>query len=135
VNGDTILVVEDHPPLRGLVAEALEAAGYRVVEAWNGQQAIAALDEHLPPAGQLCLVLLDLRLPYVSGLEVLGHLAARRALIPVVAMSAHEGLLEDAAASGAQGTLHKPFELDELLAAVRRYCPMGGDAALGDQAG
>src|SRR5205823_7819153 len=75
---DTILVVEDHPPLRGLVAEALHSAGYRVVEVWNGQQAIAALDEHLPPDGQLCLVLLDLRLPYVSGLEVLRHLVARQ---------------------------------------------------------
>jgi len=135
VHRDTILVVEDHPPLRGLVAEALDAAGYQVVEAWNGQQAIAALDEHLPPDGQLCLVLLDLRLPYVSGLEVLRHLAARRALIPVVAMSAHDGLLDDAAAAGVQGTLHKPFELDELLAAVRRYCPMGDQSARDDQAG
>ena len=130
-----ILVVEDHPPLRGLVAEALHAAGYRVVEVWNGQQAIAALEEHLPPDGQLCLVLLDLRLPYVSGLDVLRHLAARQPTIPVVAMSADGSLLDAATASGVEVILHKPFELDELLAAVRRYCPMEDRPALGDQAG
>jgi CheY-like chemotaxis protein len=127
-------VVEDHPPLRGLIAEALQAAGYLVVEAWNGQQAIAALDEHLPPLGTLCLVLLDLRLPYVSGMDVLGHLAARGAFVPVIAMSADSGLLDNAAASGAQGILQKPFELDDLLVAVRRYCPVAGQAAFGDQA-
>ena len=127
--------MEDHPPLRGLVAEALHAAGYRVVEVWNGQQAIAALDEHLPPDGEVCLVLLDLRLPYVSGLEVLRHLAARQATIPVVAMSADSALLDAATASGVQAILRKPFELDELLAVVRRHCPMGDQGALGDQAG
>jgi CheY-like chemotaxis protein len=127
--------VEDHPPLRGLVAEALHAAGYRVVEVWNGQQAIAALDAHLPPDGQFCLVLLDLRLPYVSGLEVLRHLAARRAPIPVVAMSADGSLLDAAAASGVQGILRKPFELDDLLAAVGRYCPMDDQATRDDRAG
>jgi CheY-like chemotaxis protein len=121
--------------LRGLVAEALHVAGYRVVEVWNGQQALAALDEHLPPAGRLCLVLLDLRVPYVSGLEVLRHLAARQARTPVIAMSADSSLLDAATASGVEAILRKPFELDELLEAVRRYCPMDDRPALGDQAG
>jgi CheY-like chemotaxis protein len=89
----------------------------------------------LPPDGQLCLLLLDLRLPYVSGLEVLRHLTARQATIPVVAMSADGSLLEAASASGVEAILRKPFELDELLAAVRRYCPMDDQAAVDDQAG
>ena len=122
---DTILVVEDQPALRGLVAEALDAAGYRAVEAWNGTQAISAIDEHLPPAGELCLVLLDLRLPYVIGLDVLNYLAARGATVPVVAISADTALLGAAVAAGAQATMSKPFDLNDILATVNRYCPLG----------
>jgi CheY-like chemotaxis protein len=120
----TILVVEDQPPLRGLLREALEAAGYEVVEAWHGAQAIEAIDRSQPPARGLCLILLDLFLPYVDGLGVLQHLAARRIFVPVVAVSAHPDLLEEAAASGAKDTLAKPFDVDELLATVSRYCPL-----------
>ncbi len=118
-----ILVVEDQPPLRGLLCEALESVGYQVVEAWNGAQAIEAIDERMGAGGQFCLILLDMFLPYVSGLEVLRHLATRGIHLPVVAVSAHRDLLEAAAASGAQGTLVKPFELGDLLATVGRYCP------------
>jgi CheY-like chemotaxis protein len=120
----TILVVEDQPPVRGLLAEALVDAGYDVAEVWNGAQAIEAIGQHLRPAGRLGLILLDMFLPYVSGLEVLRHLAERGIHVPVVAVSAHSDLLEAAAAAGAQDTLVKPIDLDELLATVSRYCPL-----------
>jgi CheY-like chemotaxis protein len=120
----TILVVEDRPPLRGLLKETLEAVGYCVLEAWNGAQAIEAVDRHLALGDPLCLVLLDMLLPYVDGLEVLRHLAECGSHVPVVAISAHPALLEAAAASGVQSTLAKPFELDQVLATVRNYCPM-----------
>jgi two-component system KDP operon response regulator KdpE len=129
----TILIVEDHPQLRGLLAETLDAAGYQVVEAWNGAQAISAIDEHLPPHGHRCLILLDLRLPYGSGLDVLQYLAGRGTYVPVVAISADTELLKAAEASGAQATVSKPFDLDDVLATVSRYCPLG--PWVNDQAG
>ena len=119
----TVLLVEDQPPVRGLLTEALETAGYHVVEAWNGAHAIEAVEQQLPPNGDLCLIVLDMFLPYVNGLEVLQHLAGRGIYVPVVAVSAHHDVLEAARTAGVQGALAKPFELDELLAAVDRLCP------------
>ncbi len=123
----TILVVEDQPPVRGLLTEALEAAGYHVLEAWNGAQAIETVEQHLPPDGHLCLIVLDMFLPYVTGLEVLQHLAGHGIYVPVVAISAHREMLEAARTTGVQGALAKPFEVDELLAAVDRLCPKADD--------
>ena len=62
-------------------------------------------------------------LPRVDGAAVLRHLTERGEGVPVVAMSASPQHLAAAAASGAQVTLAKPFDLAELLAVVERYCP------------
>jgi CheY-like chemotaxis protein len=121
-----VLVVEDQPPLRGLIAEALQAAGYDVAEAWNGVGAIEQLTRLLPEQ-RVCVVLLDLRLPYVDGLAVLRHLTTLGDSIPVIAVSADPDLLTAATQQGAQATLAKPFDLDALLAAVARYCPLKPD--------
>ena len=119
----TVLVVEDEPPVRELVAWALQDEGYAVVEAQDGVEAIHALDERLLPAGEVCIVLLDMMLPRADGTAVLRHLTERGEGVPVVAMSASREHLLAAAASGAQVTLAKPFDLDELLAVIERYCP------------
>jgi CheY-like chemotaxis protein len=119
----TILVVEDEAPVRDLLSATLRTEGYAVAQAPDGLAAIRAITEHRPPRGRLCLVLLDLMLPGVDGLEVMRHLATPGANVPVIAISASRAYLEAAAARGAQATLGKPFDLDELLAAVARYCP------------
>jgi two-component system response regulator (stage 0 sporulation protein F) len=119
----TVLVVEDQPPQRALLCDALRIAGYNVAEAWNGEQAIEALDGLLRPDQDLCLVLLDMKLPYLDGLDVLRHLATIGAYIPVVALSAHDEMLAAATSHGARTALAKPFDLDDVLAAVARYCP------------
>ena len=81
------------------------------------------LDRHDSSSGQFGVVLLDMMLPHESGMEVLRHLAARGADIPVVAMSASNRHLATALTSGVQAILAKPFELERLRALVERYCP------------
>jgi CheY-like chemotaxis protein len=119
----TVLIAEDHPGIRGALVEALRGEGYQIIEAWNGEQAVQAITEHLPPAGNLGLVLLDMRLPYLDGKGVLHHLASTGTYVPVVALSAFPESLADATSAGAQMTLAKPFNVDDVLAAVARFCP------------
>jgi CheY-like chemotaxis protein len=117
-----VLIVEDQPPMRGVIADVLRHSGCDVVEVWNGQQAMSTLEEHRKPGSTLCLVLLDLMMPGVDGFQVLRHLAGLGSYVPVVAMSAHREALADARAAGACATLRKPFDVDELLAAVQKNC-------------
>jgi CheY-like chemotaxis protein len=118
----TILIVEDQPPMRGAIADVLRSKDCDVVEVWNGQQAMSALDEHRQPGSTLCLVLLDLMMPGVDGFQVLRHLAGLGSYVPVVAMSAYPEGLIDARAAGACATLRKPFDVDELLATIQKHC-------------
>lgn len=109
-----ILVVEDETDLAELLRELLELGGMRVVVAPHGRAALAALDEIEPD-----LVLTDLMLPVMDGLEFLKRYAERpgpRARI--VAMSAIGPYLEEARKLGASAVLYKPFELDALYATL-----------------
>lgn len=119
----TILVVDDDPTIRLLVTEVLEAElGLRVVEAEDGYDAIQRLVVSPPD-----LMLLDLRMPVVDGLAVLRWMArhprARR--VPVVAFTAG-GLpaVEELLGSGCDDAVAKPFDLNELIAAVSRNLPV-----------
>ena len=118
----TILVVEDEPSVRELIADALDLEGYGVVQAPDGVEAMRLLDENRPPPERLCLVLLDMMMPRADGNSVLEYLATLNSYVPVVAMSANRQLLATAAASGAQATLPKPFDIDLLLVVVERNC-------------
>ena len=108
-----VLVVEDDVRLRGLVREALEATGHRVTAVETGGEALElALD------GGIDLVLLDLNLPDVDGIEVARRLVDGE--VPIVMLTARgdvasrvEGLY-----AGAADYVTKPFELQELLARV-----------------
>ena len=116
------LVVEDEPVIREMVAATLWNEGYSTLEARDGLQAIQLLDDLILPSDSPCVVLLDMMLPQVSGLDVLDHIKARGARVPVVAMSASLTHLAAAQAAGSQATLAKPFDLDQLVAVVDRYC-------------
>ena len=123
MGGRTVLLVEDEPTLRELVAAVLRDEGYAVVEVRDGLQAIQAVEQQAISGERPNVILLDMMLPRVDGLEVLHHLSQRGADMPVVAMSASPYHLAAAAAAGATTTLGKPFELDDLLAVVDRHCP------------
>jgi two-component system response regulator VicR len=119
----TILVVEDEPAVRELAADILREEGYDVVEASDGLEALQVIDEHVPFSDHASVVLLDLMLPKVSGLQVLEHLRkTENAALPVVAMSASGTHLSQAAIAGASATLAKPFDLGSLLDIIARYC-------------
>jgi CheY-like chemotaxis protein len=120
LNDSTVLVVEDQPAIRKLVVEALGRAGYTVTEAKDGTEALQELAHR---ADALDLVLLDLSLPLVDGLEVLQQVRAQSPWLPVIAMSASREDLVDAKAAGARETLAKPFDISELLERVESCQP------------
>ncbi len=116
-----VLIVEDDPSVRGLLVAALQDEGYGVLEARNGGEAIRAVNEQAAPAERPCLVLLDLMLPGIDGVQVLQQLAAPEGRVPVIAMSASRKHLAAARAAGADAVLPKPFDLDRLIGVVEAY--------------
>jgi DNA-binding response OmpR family regulator len=122
MNTRTVLVVEDEPYLSDLLATALSDQGYEVLKARDGLQAIRTLDEQRANQSGPCLVLLDMMLPQVDGMGVLRHITDHGHQEAVVAISASDGHLAAAADAGAYETIPKPFELEQLLAVVDRYC-------------
>jgi CheY-like chemotaxis protein len=115
-----ILVVDDDEDTRDAIRQALEAEGYEVAVAANGQQALELLRSGSIPA----LIMLDLMMPVMSGEEFAEK--QRRdptlARIPVVILTAGGGRNEDKAASiQAVGYVRKPFTLEGLIAIARRF--------------
>ena len=120
----SILLVEDNEKNMKLFGDVLTAKGYRTVEARSGEEAVAVARTQPPD-----LVLMDIRLPGIDGVETLRRLRAdgRTASIPVLAVTAQamRGDREQFLAEGFDGYLSKPVDVGELLAAVRRHC--GGE--------
>ena len=110
---ETILLVEDEPAVRQLFMLALTRAGYRVVEARNGQEALKMFDQH---GDSIDLLLTDLRMPYMGGAELAQHLRARRKTLKLIAISGYAGGTEHEFNAD---FLAKPFSRDDLLAKVR----------------
>jgi DNA-binding response OmpR family regulator len=111
----TILVVDDEPTLRETLAEALESEGYRVITAADGHDALAQFR-----AGRPDLVLLDLMLPELSGIEVCRIIRAESG-VPIVMLTAKDSEIDKVVGLelGADDYITKPFSLRELSARVR----------------
>jgi two-component system, cell cycle response regulator DivK len=118
--GEQILLVEDNEKNMKLLRDVLRATGYRTLEASTGGQALALATEHGP-----ALVLMDIRLPDMDGVEALSRLRMdeRTASIPVLAVTAQamEGDKERFKEAGFAGYLSKPVDIDELLATVEQH--------------
>jgi len=110
-----ILVVDDEPPIRKLLRMGLSTQGYEVIEAPNGKAALELLAES--PA----LIILDLGLPDIQGLELLRMIRARNESVPIVVLSSRgdEAGKVEALDLGADDYITKPFGMDELLARMR----------------
>ncbi|MCC6487893.1 MAG: sigma-54-dependent Fis family transcriptional regulator [Candidatus Hydrogenedentes bacterium] len=108
-----IAVVDDDAAQRQLLANALERAGYEVRLCPNGEEALLA-------APECALMLLDVRMPGMSGLEVLTHVKRQLPALPVILLTAFIDVRDAVAAikTGALDYLEKPVDLDELIAAV-----------------
>ena len=111
----SILIVEDEPPIRRLLRTTLVAHDYRVHEAATGAEALSALRHHRPD-----LVLLDLGLPDIDGLVLIGSIR-ELGPFPIVVLSSRgdEGAKVTALDSGADDYVTKPFGAEELLARIR----------------
>ena len=113
-----VLVVDDDPDILDALSEILEVEGYRVQRARNGREALQRLELGLPD-----LVLLDLMMPVMDGWEFARSLDPG-ARPPIIVLSADRNVSAKAKEIGALGWLAKPFELSELLAAVRSVVPV-----------
>ena len=115
MSGVLALVVDDDPRIRLLVRVNLEARGYRVEEAANGQEAIRFIEREAP-----ALVILDLMMPEVSGDQVCDWIR-ERSDVPIIVLSAHddEDLKVRALDAGADDFVTKPFAPEEFMARIR----------------
>ena len=111
-----LLVVEDEPALCQSIAEGLRLDGYEVDTCGDGQEAL-----ELCCVERFALILLDLSLPGLDGMELLRHLRAEDAETPVLILSARGQLQDkvDGLDAGANDYLTKPFHFEELEARVR----------------
>jgi two-component system response regulator RegX3 len=111
----TILVVEDEPTLRETLVDALETEGFRIVSAADGREALTVFRSERPD-----LVLLDLMLPELSGIEVCRIIRAESG-VPIVMLTAKDSELDKVVGLelGADDYVTKPFSLRELSARVR----------------
>jgi two-component system cell cycle response regulator DivK len=124
--GERVLIVEDNEKNMKLFRDVLQATGYETLEATNGEDAIAAALEHLPD-----LVLMDVQLPGVDGLEALRRLRddERTAGMRIVALTAQAmaGDRERFLDSGFDGYISKPVNVAEFIDTVKRYAEGGSD--------
>jgi CheY-like chemotaxis protein len=120
-----VLIVEDDPDVREMLAALLVTEGFHAVAAEDGLEALHLLRAVRHRAPQIpCLILLDLMMPRLSGNEFrraqLGDPTV--ASVPVAVMSGAVDLEQRAQALGAVATLAKPIDCEMLLKIVRRYC-------------
>ncbi len=112
-----VLVVDDESSLRVTLAANLELEGFTVVEAEGAAQALARLEE-----GPFDLVISDIRMPGMHGVDLFRRIRGRWPGLPVVLMSAFavEQLVDEAVQEGVFTVLRKPFDMEGVLALVKR---------------
>src|SRR3954471_12737300 len=115
-SGAQVLVVDDDPQLREALTRALELDDYQVTTASNGAQALEAINARRPD-----VVVLDVMMPYVGGLDVCRTLRERKDRLPILVLTARDEVGDRVAGldAGADDYLTKPFALEELRARLR----------------
>ena len=111
-----VLVVDDEKEICWLLQQILSQEGYQVSTAHSGKEGLA----HIGQGGEIDILILDLRLPDMNGLDLLEQIRAGGLQIPVVVITAFgdEESRERAAGLGVKAFLDKPFEISTLLAAL-----------------
>ncbi len=120
-----IMVVDDEQTVLRLLCRTLEPEGYGVIAADNGESALALLDEHKPD-----LVILDVMMPGLDGLQVL-DMIRQRSSVPVIMLTANREVntVRDTLTLGADDYVSKPFHKGELLARIRAKLRRAGPAS------
>jgi two-component system, response regulator, stage 0 sporulation protein F len=110
----TILVIDDQEPIRALLRAVLEGDSHQVLEASNGRDGLELYGERSAD-----LIITDMLMPEMNGLEMMFELTRRFLNVKVIAMSGDPGALNVAKLLGAQQAFQKPLDMEELLSAVR----------------
>ena len=129
-----VLLIEDNQDNRFIYATMLRVRGYQVLEAATGEEGLVMASEHRPD-----LILLDIGLPRLNGLQVLAELKrdGRTMRIPVFAITAHTfpTELEKIIAAGFEKVMTKPIEPSELVEIVNTWFGFSGEISSGGQQG
>jgi two-component system chemotaxis response regulator CheY len=120
--GQTIMVVDDSTSVRKMVAFTLENAGYAVVEAENGMDALEKLN-----GSQVNMFIVDLNMPHVDGFELTRSVRAMNEyrFTPIVMLTteSQDVKKKEGKAAGATGWITKPFKPDQLIGVVKKVMP------------
>jgi DNA-binding response OmpR family regulator len=113
-----ILVAEDEPILLRIIEARLKRDGHEVIVTKDGREALAKIHELTPD-----LIIADIMMPFVSGLEIVGAIKKEGSGIPIIILSAmeQEDTVLEAFALGADDYVTKPFSLNELSVRVRKF--------------
>jgi CheY-like chemotaxis protein len=126
-----VLVVEDDPEVSSMVRLILESEGFIVTNAFNGHEALEEIKRELPD-----LILLDMKMPVMNGWQFArAFMAEHDHVVPIVVITAAEDAQRRAREVEAHAWIGKPFRMQELLEAVRRYAgrgPVQQDGAFSD---
>ncbi|WP_160724207.1 response regulator [Bacillus sp. USDA818B3_A] len=117
---EKILIVDDQFGIRILLNEVFQKEGYQTFQAANGVQALEIVTKHHPD-----LVLLDMKIPGMDGIEILKRMKVIDPEIRVIIMTAYGELdmIQEAKDLGALTHFAKPFDIDDIRAAVRKHIP------------
>jgi two-component system alkaline phosphatase synthesis response regulator PhoP len=127
MSGDLILLVDDEPNIVELSQLYLEQEGFKTITAANGRAALEAVEKHRP-----ALMVLDLMLPEINGLEVCRSLRGRKDPVAILILTARDEDIDKILGLelGADDYLTKPFNPRELVARVKAVLRRGGEEAL-----
>jgi len=118
----TVMLIDDSATVRMQASRALTAAGFGIIEATDGVDALEKLETALRGSG-VALIVCDVNMPRMSGIEFIENLSRRNGVRPPVIMLTTEGhpdLVQSAKACGAKGWMVKPFKPELLVAAARK---------------
>ncbi len=115
-----ILVVDDEESIHLLYREELEEEGYEVHSAMNGEEALKLFDSLQPD-----LVILDINMPGMDGIEVLRQMKEQKPSIPVILSSAYPEYKQDLASWASDDYIVKSFNLDDLKDSVKKHLAKG----------
>ena len=118
----TVLVVDDSSAMRALLAMTLRTAGFAVVEARDGREALERLD-----AGPVDVIVSDCIMPVMDGISLVREIKRQPALqgIPIIMLTTESqgAQIQEGRALGVQAWIVKPFKPEKFIEAVRRVCP------------
>ena len=121
-----ILVVDDDSSQRSLLASFLDSQGFTIVTAESGEEALDTLT-----SGNFQLLISDVRMPGMSGLDLFKTVRKTNATLPVLLVTAYADVRDAVSAmrDGVANYLEKPIDLDELLATVNQFVDAGGHSS------